>query len=159
KCLQKDPARRYGTAVELADDLRRWLDGEPIKARPAGVWERAAKWARRRPAAAAALAVSAAAALAPLAGGVEDHVPVRAERARAEANLELAMRAVDDMLTEVGEEQLAYEPRMEEKRRRLLKQAQKMYREFLQQKYDSPRIRLQTALASRRVADVDRLLG
>jgi tetratricopeptide (TPR) repeat protein/tRNA A-37 threonylcarbamoyl transferase component Bud32 len=159
KCLQKDPARRYGTAAELADDLRRWLDGEPIKARPAGVWERAAKWARRRPAAAALLVVSAVAALALLAGGVEYSVRVRAERDRAEANLEMAMRAVDDMLTEVGEEQLAYEPRMEEKRRRLLKKAQAMYQEFLQQKYDSPRIRLQTALASRRVADVDRLLG
>jgi tetratricopeptide (TPR) repeat protein len=159
KCLQKDAAKRYGSAAELADDLRRWLDGEPIKARPAGAWERGVKWARRRPAAAALLAVSAAAAVALVAGAVAYTVRVGAERDRAEANLELAMRAVDDMLTEVGEEQLAYEPRMEEKRRRLLKKAQAMYVEFLQQKYDSPRIRLQTALASRRVADVHRLLG
>jgi eukaryotic-like serine/threonine-protein kinase len=159
KCLQKDPAKRYSSAVDLADDLRRWLNGEPIQARPANVWERGVKWAKRRPTIAALLAVSATAVLALLSGGVMHSFRVGAERDRAEANLEMAMQAVDDMLTEVGEEQLAYEPRMEEKRRRLLMKAQALYKEFLTQRHDSPRIRLQTALASRRVADIDRLLG
>jgi WD40 repeat protein len=56
KCLEKDAGRRYGSAAELADDLDRWLAGEPIHARPAGTLERAAKWVRRRPAVAALLA-------------------------------------------------------------------------------------------------------
>ncbi|HKB40664.1 MAG TPA: serine/threonine-protein kinase [Gemmataceae bacterium] len=63
KCLQKEPARRYLSALELADDLGRFLAGEPVRARPAGRLERAAKWARRRPAAAALLGVCVLAAL------------------------------------------------------------------------------------------------
>jgi WD40 repeat protein/tRNA A-37 threonylcarbamoyl transferase component Bud32 len=62
KCLQKEPARRYATALALADDLRRFLDGDPIVARPVGAGERALKWARRRPAAAALIAVTVLAA-------------------------------------------------------------------------------------------------
>jgi predicted Ser/Thr protein kinase len=59
KCLEKDPRRRYTTAEELADDLQRFREGEPIRARPAPVWERAWKWVRKRPALAAAFAVGA----------------------------------------------------------------------------------------------------
>jgi WD40 repeat protein len=50
KCLDKEPARRYKSAAGLADDLERWLRGEPIVARATGTWERTVKWARRRPA-------------------------------------------------------------------------------------------------------------
>jgi WD40 repeat protein len=59
KCLNKEPARRYPGASALADDLRRYLDGEPVRARPVGPMGRAARWARRRPAVAALLAVCA----------------------------------------------------------------------------------------------------
>lgn len=46
KCLEKDPAKRYATAGELADELDRWQRDEPILARPASVWERSFKWIR-----------------------------------------------------------------------------------------------------------------
>lgn len=49
KCLEKSPARRYASAAEFADDLERWSRGEPIHARAATPWERAAKWMRRHP--------------------------------------------------------------------------------------------------------------
>ncbi len=58
KCLQKEPTRRYGTAGALADDLRRLLGGQPITARPVGRAERAVRWMRRNPTAAALIATA-----------------------------------------------------------------------------------------------------
>lgn len=49
KCLAKDPARRYGSAEELARELQRWAAGEPIEARPVSFLERAWLFGRRRP--------------------------------------------------------------------------------------------------------------
>ena len=57
KCLHKEPRKRYSTAETLADDLRRFLNQEPIRARPAPPWERVWKWAHRRPTAAALVGV------------------------------------------------------------------------------------------------------
>src|SRR5262249_45525567 len=46
KCLRKEPGRRYATAGELADDLQRFLDGQPVRARRTPAWECGVKWAR-----------------------------------------------------------------------------------------------------------------
>jgi serine/threonine protein kinase/Flp pilus assembly protein TadD len=101
KAMAKDPAERYATAQELADDLKRFLKDEPVLARRPGLVQRARKWARRhRPAvwsAGAALVV----ALAALAGSVGWVVRDRAARqARAAADLQAALheaqRARDD---------------------------------------------------------------
>jgi WD40 repeat protein len=58
KCLSKEIPGRYPTADALAADLRNWLDGRPISARPAGKGERAWKWVRRNPAVAGAVAAA-----------------------------------------------------------------------------------------------------
>lgn len=53
KCLEKDPNKRYQTARDVADELRRYLDGEPIAARPIGIISKAWRWSKKRPAVAA----------------------------------------------------------------------------------------------------------
>ncbi len=58
KCLEKDPARRYPTARELADELERCRRDEPIRARAIGPLEKLARWCRRQPGLAASLAIS-----------------------------------------------------------------------------------------------------
>ena len=68
KCLQKNPAKRYAKMIDLALDLRRFLAGEPIEARPTPWLERLVKWARRHPGPAAAIAVGIVAFSALLAG-------------------------------------------------------------------------------------------
>jgi TolB-like protein/Tfp pilus assembly protein PilF len=58
KCIEKDPERRYPSALALAEDLERWLKHEPIKARRVGGLTRAEKWVRRKPAIAAVIVLS-----------------------------------------------------------------------------------------------------
>jgi WD40 repeat protein len=53
RCLEKDPCRRYASAGDFADDLGRFLDQVPVRARPAPSWERLWKWTRRQPGTAA----------------------------------------------------------------------------------------------------------
>jgi WD40 repeat protein/serine/threonine protein kinase len=78
KCLEKEVAKRYGSAEALADDLERWLRGEPIQARRSSMRERVVKWARRRPAVAALLVISVLSLLTLLIGGVSYSTRLRA---------------------------------------------------------------------------------
>jgi TolB-like protein/Tfp pilus assembly protein PilF len=68
KCLEKDPKRRYSSALELAEDLERWLKHEPIHARHTGVIARGQKWVRRNPS--TALLAASLVALAAAAGWI-----------------------------------------------------------------------------------------
>src|SRR5262249_54345575 len=109
KCLQKEPRQRYETALGLANDLGRFLRGEPITARPVGTWERAVKWVRRRPGTAAFLGVCAAGLLCLLAGSLWLNATyARAERLeRGERERLASVRAEAQPLLLAGQEALA----------------------------------------------------
>jgi hypothetical protein len=117
KCLEKDPKKRYATAEALAEDLRRFLGGEPVKACPLGPIGRGAKWARRRPAVAGLLALCTALLLAGTGGSAYFAVvanfragqadanrrAAREQQSQAEANLALAQeRWADGLLGSIG---------------------------------------------------------
>ncbi|WP_435007863.1 WD40 repeat domain-containing serine/threonine protein kinase [Tundrisphaera lichenicola] len=107
KCLEKDPARRYGSAEALADDLERWLGGQPIEARRVSARERAVKWVKRRPGIAALMGLLCLAMGALIGGGFaftwslqRSNDALRAQTYRAEtsayiAEIDLARRSID----------------------------------------------------------------
>jgi WD40 repeat protein len=87
KCLEKDPARRYATARDLAADLGRWLDGRPILARPVSPAERVVKWVRRHKLVAAlsgAAVIGAIVGVSGLAWGFSAAVAARDDALRGE---------------------------------------------------------------------------
>src|SRR5205814_4723138 len=67
QCLRKEPEKRYPSGAELADELRRFVNGEPVRARPVGRAERLGRWCRRYPGMAALSAAVFALLLATLA--------------------------------------------------------------------------------------------
>jgi serine/threonine-protein kinase len=172
KCLQKEPSRRYSSADALAEDLRRFLEDLPVRARPVPAWERAARWARRKPVHAALLAVVCVAAASLIGGGLwysarlhealneadVGRCQTNLQRKRAEMNFRKAREAVDEMLTQVAQEELADIPRMGPVRERLLGKALAFYQGFLLENGEDQTIRKEVARASSRVAEIQALL-
>jgi serine/threonine-protein kinase len=152
KCLQKEPTRRYDSAHALAEDLGRYLRGEPIQARPIGTLGRVWRWCRRKPALATGLAATFF-ILAFLGTGV-GYLRASAAREQAEESFQDAQGAVDDFLTLVGEETLLNEPGMQPLQRKLLTKARDYYQRFLDRRGDDPTVRDAVALAHFRVGVV-----
>jgi eukaryotic-like serine/threonine-protein kinase len=159
KCLEKDPASRYyDSALALADDLRRFLDGSPIKARPPSAWGRTVKWARRQPVAAALVGAITVVVLVVAAAGWWHSAQMKKQRQTAEDNFRLALAAMDEMLTEVGAVDLADVPQMEPVRKKLLHRALPFFEQFLAKLGNDPAVRHEEARAYSLLGDVLALL-
>jgi serine/threonine protein kinase/Tfp pilus assembly protein PilF len=183
KAMRKSPEQRYATANELADDLRRFLENRPIKAKPPTLRELTVKWSRRHKLLLASVAVfvllaaigssvsavllaeerdkTAAALEASEAQKRQLEIKsqqLERERRRAETNLQKARDAIDQMFTRVATD-LADQPHMEQIRRQLLEDALQFYQGFLSQKPDDLAIQYETALAHSRVGSIYSLLG
>jgi tetratricopeptide (TPR) repeat protein len=166
KCLHKLPAARYGTAEELAADLRRYLAAEPIRARPTPALERAVKWVRRHPAVTTLAGAASFTALALAVVIVTATVRLKHERDLAEkrrleavANLQKAREAVDRMLTRVSQERLRGIPQVEPVQRALLEDALEFYRGFARDAHDDPEILVEASRAYRRLGSTYESFG
>jgi tetratricopeptide (TPR) repeat protein len=169
KTMEKNPADRYATASDLADDLRRYLLQEPIRAKKPTFIQRAGKWSRRHP----AFVRSAVLMLFSITAGSvlstwliwqekeRTGNALKAEataRDRAEEQRRQARKAVDTMYTQVAEKWLNNQPGMEEQQREFLTAALDFYKQFSQEESTDPEHRFQTALAYQRVAKLQEMV-
>jgi tetratricopeptide (TPR) repeat protein len=100
KCLRKEADRRYATAQDLADDLRRFQAGESVRARPVGTGERVVVWCRRKPAVAVLLAALVLVFLAGSSGVLWQWQLARRNAAEAKQNADVAEQHAADFRRE-----------------------------------------------------------
>jgi eukaryotic-like serine/threonine-protein kinase len=156
KTLEKDPARRYQTAQDLADDLRRFLEHKPIHARRPSLGDRAVKWARRHPSAVtAALAVG----LVTVAASVFSAVVFRRGQQEAEQGRQDARQAFDVMYTRVAEEWLAHQPRHEAVQKELLVRVLNFYQRLVRERPADAASRHELGRAHQRIGEIEHRLG
>jgi serine/threonine protein kinase/predicted Zn-dependent protease len=163
KSMEREPAERYATAQELADDLRRFLDDRPIRARRPTLLARGVRWARRHRTLVGAAAVGALLAVLGLVVSVvlisrERDEAVR-QRNEADVQRHLARQAVDAMYTNVAEAFLAHQPGLQPLQRQFLLKALESYEQFAQDRGDDPAVRHGMGRAILRVANIHEWLG
>jgi serine/threonine protein kinase len=163
KAMAKDPVDRFTTARDLADDLRRFIDDQAIRARRPTFIEQVTRWVRRH----ATLVASALAALILVATILVVSVSLLwREQSRSAAAQQLAeqrrreaRRAVDTMYTQVAQEWLNDRPKLEGVQRKFLEEAARFYDAFARETGTDPGGRREAALAAQRAGDIQRKLG
>lgn len=170
KALEKDPARRYQTARDFADDVDNLLNHRPVRARPASTVLRFRRFVQRRPGATSAVVLGfVLVVVAPTVFAIQQHrarIQVEAardeserQRVRAEENLVRAREAVDLLLHEAGARLLQGVPLMDGVRRVILESAAKFYEPLLGQEPTSERMRYDLALIRRSLSHLYEDLG
>jgi tetratricopeptide (TPR) repeat protein/tRNA A-37 threonylcarbamoyl transferase component Bud32 len=154
KCLQKERSRRYESAEALADDLRRYLNNEPILARPIGPAEKARRWAMRNPVASRWVAVAAACALLLMVAIVAGYASTLSALAKAHRNFQHAQNAVNDLHTDVSESDLLHQPGLQPVRQKLLRRALDYYEIFLREQAGDRSVARELAAAAFRAGKI-----
>jgi tetratricopeptide (TPR) repeat protein len=176
KAMAKNPAERYATAQELADDLQRFQEDKPIRARRPTVFQRVRKWSRRHKPVVVSGVVSAMVLLVVgVAGLALSNVRVRheqlrtnralekaennyqeaqAQRRRAEENVQLALQALDEIYLKIAEQKLPDQLELNEQDQKFLEQVLPFYEKIAKQKADDPHTQLARAKAYLRVGNI-----
>ncbi|HBE71310.1 MAG TPA: hypothetical protein DDW52_24450 [Planctomycetaceae bacterium] len=164
KAIDKNPAKRYASAGELAADLRRFMADQPVLARRASWAEQTLRWMRRNVALTAAMlsmvftiAVLVAATVAILGQKEEsDQNFERAERQKelAEENFQLAYAAVNQFYDKVTNETLLEEPGMEGLRKSLLSEAGDFYKDLARRRANNSELQADYVTAVYRYATI-----
>lgn len=179
KSIAREPQQRYPSAAELAEDLRRFLEDRPILARRARVWERLWRWCRRNPAVAslsltAVLLLLMVASVASLGywNAVQERDRTLAEQQRADANVELALEAFEELINQlttggtrllpnavdVDSSEPMDSPRFDtvvtKQDAAILQNLLKFFRRFAEQNRSNPDLQEKTAEANRLVGDI-----
>jgi serine/threonine-protein kinase len=187
KAIAKVPDHRYESAAEMAEDLRRYLEGRPIVARRISPVERVVRWSRRDPDLAAWMATVLLILLLSSVGMAllwrsAENQRRRADkllelsetrrreteksrdeaqryRAEAEAHFTKARAAVDELLTRVSESQLLNVPGLQPLRKDLLLSAMAYYEDFVRERADDPTLKAGLATAELQLGIILRELG
>ncbi len=177
KAVAKSPGERYLTAGEMADDLQRFLEDQPIRARPPTLVQRTSRFLRRHRALAASVAAFLFLGLIGL--GVANFLLWQAnervqeesdraqkalgreatQRGRAEQNLGLALRALNDIHLQLAKKQLLRDPRFKKDAENLLRELVGFYEAFAASNADEPAVNQENAKSLLAVSDIYDLLG
>jgi serine/threonine-protein kinase len=173
KAMAKEPGRRYATAGDFAADLRRFVNGELVRARPVGRLERAWRWCRRNPIIAGLTAALVLVFLSGFAGVLwqwrraEDNAQEatanfhRAEdNARAaDQNFRQARKVVDTFFLRVYREGLLSQPGTRALQKKVLEDVRGYYEEFVRQRQNDPGLRAELADAYFTIGLITREIG
>jgi serine/threonine-protein kinase len=163
KAMALKPADRYSSAKALGAEIEHWMADEPVSAYRDPWLERLGRFARHHK---TAVAASAALLVATVLGLSAGSIALERERARTEAERELAVKnyrsayeAAENMLSRVGDVDLADVPQMEGVRLELLQTARGEFQKLLEQHSQDPEVRLLEARTRARIGDVLEMLG
>ncbi len=187
KAIARDPAHRYATAAELADDLERFVEDRPIRARQTTIPERIVRWCRRNPAVACWAAVAATLLLMVAVVATVGYLQTKSalaneseQREKAEATLEISLDALDNLYErfagtdrfapsssftipgEDGEEEdvdVPKQPVLSKEAAAILESILRVYDRFAEQDSSNMKLRSEAARANRRVGDIHLRLG